>query len=143
MRRDLRFYLIGVLVTLAIVAVAWYASVRQPAPAGHLDNAYAAQVVIARAKVSEAQSMMGGGVIYYDGTLVNHGDRTLTGYTVELTFSDINGHPLRRVQRILLGRHVNPLPPRSRRAFEIGFDSVPPSWNQAPPTPRATAVYVQ
>jgi hypothetical protein len=142
-RRDPRFYLIGVLATVAIVAIAWYASIRQPSPAGRLDPTYAAQIEITGAKVSAAESMMGGGVIYYDGTLVNHGSRTLTGYTVALTFHDINGHPLASVERTLLTRHLSPLPPHSRRTFEIGFDRVPPGWNQAPPTPKATAVYVQ
>ncbi len=142
-RRDPRYVLIGLLATMAIVAIAWYASIHTPAPSGRLDHAYAAHIRITGAKVSEAQSMMAGGVIYYDGTLVNNGNRTLTGYTVELTFNDRNGHPLQRVQRTLLDDRLNPLPPHSRRSFEIGFDSVPAAWNQAPPTPRAVAIYVR
>ncbi len=142
-RRDPRYFLIGMLATMAIVAVAWYASIHTPAPSGHLDNAYAAHVSITGAKVSAAQSMMAGGVVYYDGVIVNHGNRTITSYTVALTFNDVNGHPLERVQRSLLNDRLNPIAPYSRRSFEIGFDSVPSGWNQAPPTAQSTAIYVR
>jgi len=136
-------YAIGAGVVLVIMAAAALV-VRHPSvPSGQRQDAYAAQVAIADAKVAAAESMMAGGVVYYDGTLENHGDRTLTGYIVELTFTDVDGKPLERDQRVLLDDRFRPIPPHATRSFEIGFDKVPAGWNQAPPTPRAIAVYVR
>ena len=135
-------YAIGLAITVVVVGIAWMAYSRQSSPSGQLDNAYASQVSIAEAKVSAAESMMAGGIVYYDGMIVNHGDRTLTGYTVKLTFSDLYGKPVGSDRRVLLDDHLRPVAPHSSRSFEIGFDKVPAGWNQAPPEPQAIAVYV-
>ena len=135
-------YGIALAITLLVVAVFWALADRPDVP-GRRDDAYAAQVAIEHPRVLAAQSLMAGGLVYYRGTLVNRGRRTLTGYTVALTFDDVYGHPLQSVQRMLLDDHVRPIPPHSRRSFEIGFDHVPDGWNQAPPAPRAVAVYVR
>lgn len=136
-------YLIGLGVTCVFVAVVWLAMTHRSEPSGTRNDAYAAQVEIQNPQVSAAESMMGGGVVYYDGTLENHGDRTLTGYIVELTFHNIDGQPIQTVQRTLLDDKQLPVPPHASRQFEIGFDQFPAGWNQAPPTPRAVAVYVR
>ncbi|HET9784121.1 MAG TPA: hypothetical protein VFP94_04070 [Terriglobales bacterium] len=136
-------YLIGLAVTCVFVAVVWVAMTRQSEPSGARNDAYAAQVEIQSPQVSAAESMMGGGVVYYDGTLQNRGGRTLTGYIVDLTFHNIEGQPIQTVRRTLLDDKQLPVPPRGSRQFEIGFDQFPAGWNQAPPTPRAVAVYVR
>ena len=135
-------YAIGLAATLVVVAGGWVATHLSDTPAGQRNDAYAAQVEIANPHVAAAETMMAGGLVYYDGTLVNHGDQALTGFTVELTFDDLYGKPLARDQRVLLDDHVRPIPPHSRRDIEIGFDKVPAGWNQAPPDARAVAVYV-
>lgn len=136
-------YLIGAVVTVAVIALFWYLAGRRAAPAGRLDPGYAASVAITDTRVAAAQSMMAGGVVYYDGWIENNGDKTLTGYTVALTFHGIDGKPLSTATRVLLDSRFKPLPPHARRSFEIGFDQLPPGWNQAPPDARATAVYTR
>lgn len=135
-------YAIGAAITLVAVGLVWYFSVRSPTPSGRLDAAYAAQVAIENPSVAAAESMMAGGVVYYDGELVNRGDRTLTACAVDLTFRDVNGKALETDRRVLLDDHLRPLPPHARRSFEIGFDKVPAGWNQAPPDASPAAVYV-
>lgn len=135
-------YGIGGAVAVAVVIAAALVARVHLEPSGARDDGYGAQVAIRDARVSAAESMMAGGVVYYDGTLVNQGGRTLTGYTVELTFQDVDGKPLERDQRVLLDDRFKPLAPHAQRSFEIGFDQVPAGWNQAPPEPRAVAVYV-
>jgi hypothetical protein len=136
-------YAVGLAVTVAVVVAAWMAGRHSSVPSGQRDDAYAAQVTISGAKVSAAESMMAGGVVYYDGTIENRGGRTLTGYIVALTFSSIDGKPLETDRRVLLDDRFRPVPPHSTRNFEIGFDKVPAGWNQAPPASQATAVYVR
>ncbi|HEY8056844.1 MAG TPA: hypothetical protein VIE13_13135 [Terriglobales bacterium] len=136
-------YLIGLGVTCVLVVVVWVAMTRPSAPSGTRNDAYAAQVAIQNPQVSAAESMMGGGVVYYDGTLQNRGDHTLTGFIVELTFHNIDGKPIQTVQRTLLDDKQLPVPPHASRQFEIGFDQFPAGWNQAPPTARPVAVYVR
>lgn len=140
--RQFRFYGVGVGVMAAVVAAGWLIARHGAMPSGRRDDGYGPQVSIAGARVSAAESMMGGGVVYYDGTLINRGDRMLTGYAVELTFQDIEGKAIARDQRVLLDDRFRPLAPHTQRHFEIGFDHVPVGWNQAPPMVRASTVYV-
>ena len=136
-------YAIGLAVTLVVVAGGWLATHVGSAPSGQRNDAYAAQVTIGNSRVSAAETMMAGGLVYYDATLVNNGDRTLTAVTVALTFNDLYGKPLETDQRVLLDDHVRPIRPHSQRAVEIGFDRVPAGWNQAPPAAIPVAVYVR
>ncbi|MGH2345514.1 MAG: hypothetical protein ACRDG4_09840 [Chloroflexota bacterium] len=140
---SLKPYLIGVVITVAVIALFWYLAGRRAAPGGRLDPAYAASVAITDSRVAAAQSMMAGGVVYYDGWIENNGSKTLTSFTVALTFHDIDGKPLATDTRVLLDSRFKPLPPHARRSFEIGFDKVPSGWNQAPPDPRPIAVYTR
>lgn len=138
-----KIYGLALAIAMVVVIVGVVAYSHNSAPAGQRDDAYGANIVIRDAKVSAAESMMGGGVVYYDGIIDNRGDRTLTSYTVDLTFSGIDGAPLGHYQRTLLSDQLRPIPPHTQRSFEIGFDQVPAGWNQAPPEPRAVAVYVR
>lgn len=141
-RANWKPYAAGAVVTAVIIAI-WLIAAQPSAPPGERDDAYAAQVVIQNARVLAGDSIMAGRVVYYKGTIVNRGGRTVTGYTVELTFNDIDGQPVERDRRALLAGHVSPIAPHSSRDFEIGFDKVPDNWNQAPPEPRGVEVYVR
>ncbi|MGH9394803.1 MAG: hypothetical protein ACRD1E_11585 [Terriglobales bacterium] len=134
---------IGLAVTVAVVAAVWLALRIPDQPPGQRDDIYARQVAILAPSVSAAQSMMAGGVVYFNGTLDNRGSRALTGFIVELTFTDMDGKPIERARRVLLDGRQRPVPAHGTRNFEIGFDKVPAGWNQAPPTPRPVAVYVK
>ncbi|HXE31471.1 MAG TPA: FxLYD domain-containing protein [Terriglobales bacterium] len=136
-------YAIGTALTVVAALVIWGIERRGTPPSGAANAAYAAQVAITGAKVSAAESMMAGGVVYYDGTIENHGDKTLTACTVALTFHDIDGAVLETDQRSLLDAHLRPIPPHSQRTFEIGFDRVPAGWNQAPPDAHPVAIFVR
>lgn len=142
-RFDSKPFVIGVVVTIAVVLAIWFAERQSVEPAGRLDNAYAASVAVTGARVSEGESMMAGGVVYYDGTLENRGSKTLTGYTVNLTFRGIDGAALETDKRVLLDNRQQPLPPGAKRTFEIGFDHTPSGWNQAPPAVSAAATYTR
>ncbi|MGH9473921.1 MAG: FxLYD domain-containing protein [Terriglobales bacterium] len=142
-RLDSKPFVIGVVVTIAVVLAIWFAERQSVEPAGRLDNGYAASVIITGARVSQGESLMAGGVVYYDGTLENNGSKTLTGYTVNLTFHDVDGAPLETDKRVLLDNRQQPLSPHANRTFEIGFDRTPSGWNQAPPDVLAVAVYTR
>lgn len=138
-----KIYVAAVVIAIAVVVVGVLSYSRNSAPSGSRDDAYASNVVITSAKVSAGESMMAGGVVYYDGVIDNRGDRTLTAYTVDLTFHGIDGAVIGHYERTLLSDHLRPIPPHAQRSFEIGFDQVPAGWNQVPPEPRAVAVYVR
>ncbi len=142
-RNNWKPYAIALGIVIVIVLAAWEAAAHKDAPSGSRDDAYAAQVSLEGVKVLGAESMMGGSVVYYRGTIHNRGDRVLTGYIVDLTFHDVYGKPIKTERRALLGNRVPPIPPHSTRNFEIGFDQFPAGWNQAPPTPSAVATYVK
>lgn len=138
-----KIYAIAAAIVVAVVIVGVVSYSSPGTPSGQRDDAYGANVAITGAKVSAAESMMGGGVVYYDGVIDNRGDRTLTSFTVNLTFHGIDGQPIGRYERTLLTDQLRPIPPHSQRSFEIGFDQVPAGWNQVPPDPQPVAVYVR
>lgn len=142
-RQNWKPYAIALGIVIVVVVAAWTAASRKSIPSGSRDDGYGAQVSLEGVKVLGAESMMGGSVVYYRGTLNNHGDRVLTGYIVDLTFHDLYGKPIKTERRALLDNHLPPVPPHSTRNFEIGFDQFPAGWNQAPPTPSAVAIYVK
>lgn len=142
-RNNLKAYAIALGIVIVLVLAAWVAASRKDVPSGSRDDAYAAQVSLQGVKVLGAESLIGGSVVYYRGTIRNRGDRALTGYIVDLTFHDLYGKPIKTERRALLANNVPPIPPHSTRNFEIGFDQFPAGWNQAPPTPSAVAVYIK
>jgi Protein of unknown function (DUF2393) len=113
---------------------------------------YATSLALSDIKMSESSSMAGAKVTYLDGTIANHGNKTLTGITVQVAFRDFTNiltqketMPLsliRTHQPYVDTQSVSaaPIKPGETREFRLIFDHVSESWNQQYPEIRVIAV---
>ncbi|MGC2162079.1 MAG: DUF2393 family protein [Silvibacterium sp.] len=114
--------------------------------------AYAQSLTIANIKMSRASTVIGATQTYIDGDIANHGDKTLTGITVQVAFRDFTNQIGQKntMPLMLIRTHVPyieiepvsaaPVAPGQTREFHLIFDHVTDSWNQQYPEIRVIAV---
>jgi len=133
-------------VIAAILAVAaWWmhARITRPLVRPPLDpeaRAYLQQIAVADARMSAADTPLGGAVTYLDAHVINRGSRIVRELDLQLDFVDLVGQMvLRRTVRPVTSETA-PLHPGESRSLHVTFDHMPAEWNQAPPV--FTPVYV-
>jgi hypothetical protein len=110
---------------------------------------YASQLALGGIALSQSSNMAGSQLTYVDGTITNHGDRTVDGVTVRTTFhgsGDASGASQPQAETsplsLITSRDPyidtapvssNPIKPGEQRAFRLTFDHVSPDWNQQNP----------
>jgi len=111
-------------------------------PAG---AAYAGHIVLSNIQMSQATNFAGSQLTYIDGTVTNHGDRTVTDIVVQAMFANDAGEPPQAEQvpfTLIRTRDpyvdtqpvsAAPLPAGASRDFRLIFDDVSPMWNQQLP----------
>ena len=109
---------------------------------------YAASLPITDLKMSEASNFAGGKVTYLDGQISNHGEKTISGVTVQVAFHNALGELAQKetLPLALIRTHdpyvdtqpvsAAPIKPGEQREFRLIFDHVIPDWNQEFPEVR-------
>ncbi len=117
-------------------------------------SAYAANLQLSDLHMSQAENFAGSQVTYVDGTLANHGNQTVTGVTVAVTFANDTGDPpqVETLQLVLIRMHqpyidtepvsAAPLAPGATREFRLVFDDISPLWNMQVPEVRVLGVQI-
>ena len=113
---------------------------------------YAANVTISKLAMSESSNLSGGKVTYLDGHIVNEGNRTVTGISVQVLFYDA-AHDVAENEtqslRIIRTRDPEidleplsaaPLKPGDAEDFRLVFDTMPDQWDGAFPDIRLIRV---
>jgi hypothetical protein len=93
--------------------------------------------------MSDSSGISGDKQTYLDGTVSNHGNKTVTGITVQVAFQDYNGHPAAiDTMPLTLIRFLKPyvdtvpvsmapIQPGQSRSFRLIFDATPQIWGGA------------
>ena len=142
----------AVAATVVIVALgllAFFGGSHPPAStvpdAAFQPSAYASSLQLTGLHVSQATNFAGGQVTYVDGNISNHGNQTVSGVTVAVTFpNDAGEQPqVQTVSLALIRAHepyvdtepvsAAPLAPGDTHEFRLIFDSVSSMWNQQVP----------
>ena len=115
-------------------------------------SAYATNLQLSDLHMSQAENFAGSQVTYVDGTLANHGNQTVTGVTVAVTFANDTGDPpqVETLPLVLIRMHqpyidtepvsAAPLTPDATREFRLVFDDISPLWNMQVPEVRVLGV---
>ena len=112
----------------------------KPLPMGPAEQAYAQQIHFLSPQMSRAANFLNQEVTFMFGTISNDGPRAIRQIEVKLEFHDpFNQVVLRDTQR-LFGPGAEPLGPRQQRDFQIGYEHMPATWNQAYPTVQITGL---
>jgi hypothetical protein len=136
------FAVAAVVVVIAIAAVLVIGR-RGSGPAG--GAAYAANLELTNLQPSQSESLSGGRSTYLDGHIVNHGNQTVTGVTVQAVFGLDGGTPqtLTAPVSVIRSREpyvdtqplsAAPLAPGAGADFRLIFEGVGDSWDQKTPT---------
>jgi hypothetical protein len=117
-------------------------------PISAATDPYAANLTIGNLAMSESSNLSGGKVTYLDGHITNHGNRTVTGITVQILFRDA-AHEVAQNEtqalQIIRTRDpyvdveplsAAPLKPAGGADFRLVFDTVPDQWDGAYPDIR-------
>jgi hypothetical protein len=118
-------------------------------PAG--GAAYAANLELTNLQPSQSESLSGGRSTYVDGHIVNHGNQTVTGVTVQATFGADGGQAqvLSAPVSIIRTRQpyvdteplsAAPLAAGAQADFRLIFEGVSDNWNQQAPTLKVAQV---
>ncbi len=135
-----------VVVVLVIVGFVVFSRGRA-APAG--GAGYASNLEVSDLHLSQSESLSGGRSTYVDGHVVNRGDKTVTGATVEAQFAGGNVQTLSAPVSIIRTRqpYVDtepmssaPLAPGAQADFRLIFEGVNDSWDQQMPKLRVSEV---
>ncbi len=149
----------GLLLLLVLGALAFLTRTEAPsvpvAPAAVTPHAYGEKLQITGLKMTEVENFVGGNVTYLEGNLINGGDRTVTGASVQVIFRNSLGEV---AQKELLAVKVHqqvgtytdvvdlkaaPLKPGESRGFRLTFDHVTADWNRVYPELTVVAVTFQ
>jgi hypothetical protein len=115
-------------------------------------DAYAAKLTLANIQMSESTSLLGAKQTYIDGTIANHGAKTLTGVTVQVAFNDFTNTIAQKATMPLVLIRTRtpyidteavadaPIKPGETRDFRLIFDHVTEGWNQNYPEIRVIGV---
>lgn len=146
-------WIVAAVVIVIIVALAFFLGGHRAAnPASSIVDSYAAQLAISHVQISQATNFAGDQLTYVDGTITNHGNRTVTGVTVRVLFANDDGEqpqaervPLNLVrtrQPYVDTEPVSaaPLKPGDSQDFRLIFDDVSPLWNQQIPVVKIQSV---
>jgi len=113
---------------------------------------YAASLTISNVQMSEASSVAGGKATYVDGAIANHGDKTVSGITVQVAFRDFTNQLVQKetMPLNLIRTHqpyidtqpvsAAPIKPGESREFRLIFDHLAQDWNQNYPEIRIIEV---
>jgi len=128
---------------LAVTAWWMHTRITRPLVRPPLDaeaRAYLQQIVVADARMSAAETPLGGSITYLDARVINQGSRTVREIDLRLDFMDLVGQMvLRRTVRPVTSETA-PLGPGESRSLHVTFDHMPAEWNQAPPVSTPTYV---
>ena len=112
---------------------------------------YASNLELTNLQPSQSESLSGGRSTYLDGHIVNHGNQTVTGVTVQAAFGVDGGTAQTLTAPLSLIRtrepyvdtqplSAAPLAPGAGADFRLIFEGVGDSWDQKTPTLQITQV---
>ncbi len=116
---------------------------------------YAASLPISNLQMSESSNLAGGKVTYLDGHIANHGNRAVSGISVQVLFRNSaqevaqnETHALSLIRTRdpyvdIEPLSAAPLKPGDQRDFRLIFDHVVDSWDGAYPQLRILHVQFQ
>jgi hypothetical protein len=142
---------VAALIVVVVVGALLFAGRKKPAAAPNTlqpADAYAASLPLSQPAMSESESLSGGKLTYLDGHVVNAGNRTVSGVTVQVVFQNDEGLApqidtvpltLIRMRQPYIDTEpvsAEPLKPGDDREFRLTFETVPENWNTQMPEVR-------
>ncbi len=94
---------------------------------------YLPNLQLSEVQMKAAESYLGQAVTTISGKITNAGQRTLRLVEIHCVFRDPYGQIVLRERVAIIGRKTGPAAIGQTHTFELTFDNIPQSWNQAMP----------
>ena len=138
---------IVLLVFLGVYLVTEYAQEEavkeEQLPLTDVEKVYIGRIEFSEPKVSRAANFLNQEVTFVFGNVVNHGPRAIRQMELTLEFRDAFGQVVLRDVRRPWASQATPLAGSQSREFQLTFEYVPASWNQAYPGLRITGLLLE
>lgn len=131
-------FLIGAVI-MAILFAAFYLAMshseqaipvaQKPLPFDAAEQAYAPDIKFSDLNLSAYENMFHQKVTYLNGAITNAGPRTIRAADVTIEFRDASNKVVLREKRRIIGGAVRPLESGESQSIQIGFESIPTTWN--------------
>ena len=103
-------------------------------PFGPQEQAYSKRLQINDVHLARSSNLLNQQFTYVSGTLVNNGDRTITGVTMTVDFRDSdNKVALHDTEPVIVSTDT-PVPAGESHAFQMTIEQYPETWNQQMPS---------
>jgi hypothetical protein len=142
--RQFGFALLAGLIIALILAGVAYVWVRHsnavdarvaatPLPMGPEEQAYVPNISFTDVELTRATNFLKQQVTYIAGQVSNNGPRAIAEMEVTLQFHDLAQNIIMVKTQRFYGPKDVPLAAGAKRDFQLGFEDIPDTWNQAPP----------
>lgn len=110
---------------------------------GAAEQAYIVEIKFENLSLSAFENMLHQKVTYLNGEVTNSGPRTIRAADVTVEFYDSANNVVLRDTRRIIGGAIRPLASGEKQAIQIGFESIPASWNGQFPAMRISGLDLQ
>lgn len=143
-------FLIGIVIMLLIFG-GFYLAMRSspngvpvekqlPLAFGATEQAYTGSLIFENLNMSAFENMFHQKVIYLNGDISNKGARTVMAAEVTVEFYDASHKLVLSEKHRIVGDGTTPLASGESRDFQIGFETIPDSWNHVFPAIHITGL---
>jgi hypothetical protein len=94
---------------------------------------YAHRISFSNFRLRAEENLVGHTVYYIRAVVKNNGDRSVTLLVVDARFRDTEGQVALKEPVTVISDKFPPVGPGQSREFQMGFESVPASWNRNAP----------
>lgn len=145
------FLIAGAVIVVAVLVgfglfsthTARHSPATMPLPFGPTEQAYVSNVRFEHPKMSRYANMLHQEVTYVTGDIYNDGNRTITNMQVTMEFRDVQNQVVYTKSVRPMGANPKPIAPGQMRAFDLGFDQIPDTWNEVYPKIRVTGLLLK
>jgi hypothetical protein len=109
-------------------------------PFGAPEQAYAARMQLNDIHLARSSNLLNQQFTYVSGTIVNNGDRTVTGVTVTVDFLDSDYKVALHDSEPVINFSDQPIPAGQSHDFTMTIEKYPETWNQEMPKVKITGL---
>lgn len=114
-----------------------------PMPFGPQEQAYAARIQINNVQLARSSNLLNQQFTYVSGTLLNNGDRTVTGVTMTVDFNDSQNKVVLHDSEPVISATDSPIQAGGSHDFQMTIERFPETWNQEMPSVRITGLVLK
>jgi hypothetical protein len=112
-------------------------------PFGPPEQVYAPRIQFQGIQMAHSTNFLNQEFTFVAGTIVNGGDKAITGLQVNIEFHDQFNQTILRDSEMLIQPPAQPIPAGQQRDFQVILERIPSDWNRQYPLIRVAGLVLQ